>query len=486
MKSQIIRIGKEVFSFLKTNYAVQKIDICIISDERDERKYISFPEMKEIKYFPFPSKISEEPIIKGKTVYIMEKKDDCTVVVRITVKELRKESVPLFKVFTDLFYSLVIYIEFLEKTEALGRELVNIIPQESPSEALIWAMKTSVELTGGDAGSITVYDKVRGKMTFPYFYKMPPELTRFEVEFGKGLSSDIVRSKRGYIINDYQNYPNRLEVFVKAGVKSIVGAPVIYGDNIYGAIGVFAIKEKKKFLSSDLTLVEAVGRVAGAILYKISLEKEITLEAREHIDKVFFYENLISLITSEIVTPLRLILGFTSLLKEDFEGMKGESLSKYIDAIHSSASKLENNIYCLTDCIRTITIWEPVAPVDTKQLFDSLSRVVEKTYPFVVVHLKNPEKFPTIPSRGSHMRFVFNHIFRYLSRFQDYKGKISVSNFKKKGFESFIFEAKGKPIPKRDVELFILRSCVETFLGSIWWESKRGRNRIGVNIRVYD
>jgi hypothetical protein len=486
MKSQIKKIGREIFYFLAKNYSVEKIDVCIVYDHNEERKYISFPEMKRIKYFPFPSKISEEPIIKGKNIYIFEAKEDCRVIVRIAVKEFKKDSINLFKILTHLFYSLVIYTDFLEKSEALGYELVNVIPQDSPSEALIWAMKTSVELTGGDAGSITVYDKVRGKMTFPYFYKMPPELTRFEVEFGKGLSSEIVQSKKGYIINDYQNYPNRIDVFVKAGVKSIVGAPVVYGDNIYGAIGVFSLKEKKRFLSSDLTFVEAVGRVAGAILYKISLEKEITLEAREHIDKVFFYENLISLITSEILTPLRLILGFTSLLKEDFEAMKGESLSKYIDAIHSSASKLENNIQCLTDCIRTITIWEPVAPVDTKQLFENLSRVVEKTYPFVVVHLKDPDKFPTLPARGSHMRFVFSQIFRYLARFQDYKGKISVSNFKKKGVEGFIFEAKGKSIPKRDAELFIVRSCVDTYLGSIFWESKKGTNRIVVNIRTYE
>jgi hypothetical protein len=486
MKSQIKKIGKEVFSFLKTNYAVQKIDVAILFDGKDERKYISFPAMKRIKYFPFPAKISEEPIIKGKTVYILETKDDCRVVVRIKVKELKKDSVSLFKILVHLFYSLVVYHDFLEKSEALGHELVNVIPQSSPSEALIWAMKTCVELTGGDAGSITVYDKVRGKMTFPYFYKMPPELTRFEVEFGKGLSSDIVRTKRGYIINDYQNYPNRIDVFVKAGVKSIVGAPVVYGDNIYGAIGVFAMREKKKFLPSDLTFVEAVGRVVGAILYKISLEKEVTLEAREHIDKLFFYENLVSLLTSEIITPLRLILGFSSILKEDLETMQKESLLKYIETIYSSASKLENTIYCLTDCIRTITIWEPLAPVDTKQLFENLSRIVEKTYPFVVVQLKNPDKFPTLPARGSHMRFVFNQIFRYLARFQDYRGKITVSNFKKKGAEVFIFEAKGKPLPKRDVELFIVRNCVDTYLGSIWWDSKKGTNKVAVSIRTYE
>ncbi len=483
MKHEIKRIGKELYNFLK-HYNVEKVEIGIL--KRDDRKYISFPEMERIKSFPLPSKIEKEPVIKGKNIYILETKDDCEVVVRITVKKVKKEHLSLFKILIHLFYSLLVYMDLLEKSETLGKELVNVIPQDSPSEALIWAMKTSVELTGGDAGSITVYDKVRGKMTFPYFYKMPPELTRFEVEFGKGLSSDIVRSKRGYIINDYPNYPNRIDVFVKAGVQSIAGAPVIYGENIYGAIGVFALKKKKKFLLSDLYLTEAVGRVAGAILYNISREKEITLEAREHIDKAFFYEHLISLITSEIVTPLRLILGFSSLLKEDFECMKNESISKFINAIHSSASKLENQIYCLTDCMRTITIWEPISPVDTRQLLEILSKTVEKTYPYVVVHLKNPEKFPVIPTRMAHLKFVFNQIFRYLAKYQDYKGKISVSNFKKKGIESFIFEGGGKPFSKRDVELLILQRCVETYMGNIWWKAEKGRNIIAVNIRTYD
>lgn len=484
MKSEIKKIAEGIYSFLSESYGVEKVEIGIIKEQ--ERKYISFPEMEEIKSFPLPALFSGKPLIKGRHVYILVPKDDCEVIVKIKVGALRKDSLALFKIITEFFYSLIMYMELLKKSEALAYDFVNVIPQNSPSEALMWAMKSSVELTGGDAGSITVYDKVRGKMTFPYFYKMPSELTRFETDFGKGLSSEIVKTKKGYIITDYENYPNRVDVFVKAGVKSIVGAPVIYGENIYGAIGVFALKKKKKFLLSDLTVVEAVGRVAGAILYRTSLEKEITLEAREHhIDKVFFYENLVSLITSEILSPLRLVLGFSSLLKEDLEKMEKKSLSKYIDAIYSSAGKLENSIYCLTDCMRIITIWEPIAPVDTKSLCENLSRIIEKTYPFIIVRLRNSEKFPTIPTRGAHLRFVFSNILRYLSRFQDYKGKIVVSNLKKKEVESFIFSTKGRALPKRDGELFILKSCVETYLGSIWWDSKRGNNKIVVNIRGF-
>jgi hypothetical protein len=50
----------------------------------------------------------------------------------------------------------------------------------------------------------------------------------------------------------------------------------------------------------------------------------------------------------------------------------------------------------------------------------------------------------------------------------------------------FIFEAKGKPLPKRDVELFIVRNCVDTYLGSIWWDSKKGTNKVAVSIRTYE
>lgn len=477
-------MGEEVFLFLKTNYNVETVDVGIFRGE--SRKYFSFPRMKEIRYFPVPSLVSGgEPLRKGDYIFFMVPKDDCEVVVRVKVKKQEEKLFPILKIITELFYSIVIYSEFLDKSEALGRELVNVIPQDSSSEALIWAMRASVELTGGDAGSITVYDRARGKMTFPYFYNMPKELSRFEVEFGKGLSSQIVQTKRGFIITDYENYPNRLEPFVKAGVKSIVGAPVIYGETVYGAVGVFALKKKKNFSRVDLAVVEGVGRIAGAILYRLSLEKEIALEAREHIDKIFFYENLVSMISSELAAPIRLIMGFSSLLKEDVEKMERESILRYANAIHSSASKLESNVHCLVECLRTVTIWEPLAPVDTRVIFPNLVKVMEKTYPFLHVRIKKLEDFPIIPGRASHMRFVFSQILRYLAKECDYRGIINVSRFKKRDVESFIFEAKGKPLPKRDVEMLIIRNCVETYLGSIWWESKKGVNRICVSIKVH-
>ncbi|NJK45186.1 MAG: GAF domain-containing protein [Pleurocapsa sp. SU_196_0] len=73
------------------------------------------------------------------------------------------------------------------------------------------------------------------------------------------------------LINDYPNWEGRLEVFVAAGVKSIIAAPLQRGAEIVGVVFLEHHERTHYFLEDDLELLSQVAVVASAMLEQARL-----------------------------------------------------------------------------------------------------------------------------------------------------------------------------------------------------------------------
>lgn len=466
-------VGEKVYHFLRQKLGVQRIKVLIERDDIVE--YISFPEFEKTSPFILPSDVKKRgDVVYGNDIFIYSTYEDCSIGIMVNCKKPEDKILPTLRMLADFVYFAIHHVEIGERMRDFGSEMVHLIVQTTPTDALLWAMRTCVHLVGGDAGSVTIWDKRRGKMIFPYFYKMPSELTKFEVDFGKGLSSDIVKKRKGMIVEDYTKYPNRLKPYVKAGVKSIIGAPVIYGDTVFGAIGVFALKKKRKFSQGDLFIVESVGRICGALMDRVSIQSDVTLEAKDYINKMMFYEGLVNLLASEMTPPVRTILGLSTFLKDE---VKESTVRKYVELIHSSALQLDTTSHCLYECLRVMSIWEPLISIDTEEVIEFTAKSIEKMYPFIVV--RRPLRKPrSILGRPVHTKFIFSQVMRMLGMAMGYKGEIKVNLTRRKDREIFSFRAKGVPLKRDQVEMFILRNCIESYGGGLSWRSAKGVNEI--------
>jgi diguanylate cyclase (GGDEF)-like protein/PAS domain S-box-containing protein len=144
---------------------------------------------------------------------------------------------------------------------ALGGELEldKIIPRLLPLAA---------ELTGADAGSVALFDPHRQAITYPYHYNLPEELAGVEVMAGSGLAGYTMKVRRPVLLDDYRQHPAALQPWVEAGVRSVLGVPLVAGDEVVGALGLFSLGEVRPFGPEVVAAAKAAAGLAAVVIQR--------------------------------------------------------------------------------------------------------------------------------------------------------------------------------------------------------------------------
>jgi signal transduction histidine kinase len=163
---------------------------------------------------------------------------------------------------------------------------LNEVAQEITSELeLVKVLPTigqiAEKLVEADAGVIALLDEERNVITYPYLHNVSPELSEVTVARGEGLAGEVMASGRPVIVEDYATYPKAVEAFVQADLASVVAAPILSGDRVFGALLVFSLRARKRFSQRDMALVEGVGRQAGIAIENAHLYDNLRFYVRQ-------------------------------------------------------------------------------------------------------------------------------------------------------------------------------------------------------------
>ena len=166
---------------------------------------------------------------------------------------------------------------FAETAEALVREqrlneVARVISGALELDTIIPnVVRLAVELVGAEAGSMAVLASGGEAMTFPYTFNLPALLDSAPAPKGIGLAWRIVETGQPILVADYGSHPDALREWVEAGVKGMMGVPVVAGDVRLGALGLFSLKTGKRFTERDLALAESIGQQAGVTIQNARL-----------------------------------------------------------------------------------------------------------------------------------------------------------------------------------------------------------------------
>ena len=137
------------------------------------------------------------------------------------------------------------------------------------------------ELVDADAGAIALLDESRDRITYRYLHNMPEELTELAVPRDEGLAGHVISTGLSSVIEDYGVYPGRVEAFVEGGVKSVLGVPIISGEKVFGALGLFALEGKRTFSDQDVAVISGVARQAATAIENARLYESMRSYARQ-------------------------------------------------------------------------------------------------------------------------------------------------------------------------------------------------------------
>jgi PAS domain S-box-containing protein len=206
----------------------------------------------------------------------------------VTADWLRPEDAPMVMGLADHIAIALDHVRSREEMQAaLERErLSNLVVEAvaSPLDlpvVLERVIQLATQVTHADAGAIALIDPSGDTVHFPYIYGLPESLKSESIPRGEGLTWQVIETREPILLPDYQLQSKAQPSWIQAGLRAFFGVPLIVGDEIIGAMGLFALQEESSFQQDHVEMGLAIARVSAIAIKNASLFAEATRRAEE-------------------------------------------------------------------------------------------------------------------------------------------------------------------------------------------------------------
>lgn len=139
-------------------------------------------------------------------------------------------------------------------------------------------VQQACEIIGADAGLIALFEEKTGELYFPYLYNLPGGSFNKTKSNGLGIIGTIIRTKKPYLLNELRPSKETIPELEMVVIYSVLGVPVIAGDQLIGVLVLCGFTPNTKFDTRDADIIESIGRSSGIAIQNAQLFKE-TIDA---------------------------------------------------------------------------------------------------------------------------------------------------------------------------------------------------------------
>jgi signal transduction histidine kinase len=211
---------------------------------------------------------------------------------------------------------------------------------------------TATELLDCEAASILLYDEKDKRLFFAAATGSDPEeLAKIPVPIENSLAGTIFRTNRHIILNTVEQDPRHYALVsdhLKLQVKTLLGVPMPIKDKTVGVLEALN-KRIGTFDEHDASLL-AVAAAHAAIAINNARLLRATQKALQKVQEADqLKRNFLALASHELRTPLGIIMGYSTILKEDAKGEFSDSADRVLAAASQMRSILDemNNLAML-------------------------------------------------------------------------------------------------------------------------------------------
>ncbi|MGC4066154.1 MAG: PAS domain-containing sensor histidine kinase [Polyangiaceae bacterium] len=164
--------------------------------------------------------------------------------------------------------------------------------------------------------------------------------------------SEVLRVSSSEDLQRFSSDSTHTAVLRELGVTSLLATPMRIRDRIFGVITLVSVGSRKQFGSTDLELLEEIGRRAGvalenASLYGAARDAAASAEAASRMKDEF-----LATVSHELRTPLNAIVGWASILKDRVDD---PAVARPVQVIHRNAVAQVKIIDDILDVSRIVT-----------------------------------------------------------------------------------------------------------------------------------
>ena len=386
----------------------------------------------------------------------------------------------------------------LERILRISQILTSTLQLEPLLQTIIQA---ATELTGTQAGSIMLVDKSTGELRFEAASgSKREEVKRVTVPLEGSIAGWIVREGKPLMISDVRQDPRfytRVDETTDFETRSILGVPLQVKGEVIGALEALNKTGDGIFTQADVQTLSTLAAHAAIAIENARLLTEIQKAYEELSELDRLKSEFVAIASHELQTPLTIILGYASFLKQEATGTASEQL----DIVLRSALRLRSLI---NDMINLRHIETGEAELELEQLslnelvttltaeFASLAEARKQT-----IGIKLASQLPIVKADRQKLHLVLANLLSNAIKFTPEGGGIQVA-VEAKGNEVWVsVRDTGIGIPPREQErifdrfyqvepsltrrfegiglgLSIAKGMVELHGGRIWVESVEG------------
>ena len=211
---------------------------------------------------------------------------------------------------------------------------------------------TATELLDCEAASILLYDEKDQRLFFAAATGSDPEqLVEIPVPIENSLAGTIFRTNRHIILSNVEQDPRHYSLVsdhVKFRVKTLLGVPMPIKDRTVGVLE--AINKRRGVFDEHDAALLAVTAAHAAIAINNARLLHATQQALEKVrESDQLKSNFLALASHELRTPLNIIMGYSTVLKEDAKGELSDHAHQVLTGARQMRSILDemNNLAML-------------------------------------------------------------------------------------------------------------------------------------------
>ncbi|NIO69536.1 MAG: GAF domain-containing protein, partial [Anaerolineae bacterium] len=266
-------------------------------------------------------------------------------------------------------------VEVLERRVAVLERILRIsqiLTSTLQLEPLLQTItQAATELTDTEAGSIMLVDKNTGELRFEAASgSKREEVKRVTVPLEGSIAGWIVREGKPLLIPDVRQDPRfytQVDETTDFETRSILGVPLQVKGKVIGVLEALNKTGDGIFTQDDMQTLSTLAAHAAIAIENARLVTEIQKAYEELSELDRLKSEFVAIASHELQTPLTVILGYASFLKEEATGAASEQL----DAVLRSALRLRSLI---NDMINLRHIETGEAELELEQL--SLNELV--------------------------------------------------------------------------------------------------------------
>lgn len=167
----------------------------------------------------------------------------------------------------------------VKELDALHATIADISAELELTKLLQAILTRAVELLNATGGDLGLYDEAKQEIAIVVSHNMGRDYTGTRMALGEGAMGFVAQTHLPIIIDDYLQWPIRSPQYTNGPWHTVLAAPMLIGNRLVGAIGVFDADQTRRFTASDERLLILLAQQSAIAVENARLYGELQRQA---------------------------------------------------------------------------------------------------------------------------------------------------------------------------------------------------------------